>query len=75
MTTPFLGGEDPIFGYRANLELSAYFDSEKLITMALDATADINIVYGTGAYESGIEGFLVYFDFPKNELQYRMRAN
>ncbi len=75
LAAPFLGGEDPIFGHRANIALSEYFDSEKMINMALDVSADISIVYGTGAYESGIEGFLVYFDLPKNELQYRMRAN
>jgi len=75
MVTPYLGGDDPIFGYRANLELSEYFDAEKMATMTVDADADINIVYGTGAYESVVEGLLVYIDLPKNELQYRMRAN
>jgi mannose-6-phosphate isomerase class I len=75
LAAPFLGGEDPIFGYRANIKLSEYFDSEKMNNMALDVSADINIIYGTGASESGIDGLLVYFDLPKNELQYRMRAN
>ena len=75
LAAPFLGGEDPIFGHRANIELSEYFDSEKIINMVLDVSADINIIYGTGSYESGFEGFLVYFDLPKNELKYRMCAN
>jgi len=75
LVEPFLGGDDPIFGHRANVEFSEYFDSVKMTNLALDASADINIVYGTGASESGIAGLLVYFDLPKNELQFRMRAN
>lgn len=75
LIAPFLGGEDPIFGYRANIALSEYFDTESLANMNADANADITIIYGTGASVSGIEGLLVYFDLPKNELQYRMRAN
>lgn len=74
MVEPFLGGDDPIFGFRTTLGLSVYFDSEKIKHIRMDDAADIRIIYGTGASQSGISGFLVYFDLPKNELQYRMQA-
>lgn len=75
LVAPFLGGDDPVFGKRAHIELSEYFDSDKLNAISLDKSADIQIVYGTGAHQSGLNGLLVYFDIPKNELQFRMRAN
>jgi mannose-6-phosphate isomerase class I len=75
LITPFLGGDDPIFGFRTPVEIGDYFVSEKMGHFKLDSEANVNILYGTGASTLGIEGKLVYFDLPKNELQFRMRAN
>jgi len=74
MISPFLGGDDPVFGRIANFTLADYFDNEKINNICSDDKADIKIIYGSGASLSKIEGFLVYFDLPKNELQYRMRS-
>jgi len=75
MISPFLGGEDPIFGKRTNLSLIDYFEPEKLKKIDLEITSDIHIIYGCGSNLAGIQGLLVYFDLPKNELQYRMRSH
>lgn len=74
LVAPYLGGDDPIFGFRTPLQLSEFFDREKLQAIAPDPAAEMNILVGTGAALVGWEGELVYIDIPKNEIQFRARA-
>jgi mannose-6-phosphate isomerase class I len=74
MISPFLGGDDPLFGKRTTLELSDFFDPDSLSAIRPDPMAPMNILYGTGSSLAGWEGCLVYIDLPRNEVQYRARA-
>ncbi len=74
LVTPYLGGDDPLFGSRFPGSLSDFFDSERLAEIARNPQPQRTVVYGCGASLVEREGPLVYVDLPKNELQYRSRA-
>ncbi|WP_234414617.1 class I mannose-6-phosphate isomerase [Muricauda brasiliensis] len=74
MVDPFLGEEESVWGRKCDFSLLDYFDREKLKTVKPNNQSVINIVYGSGASLVDWDCPLVYFDLPKNELQYRMRA-
>ncbi len=74
MVAPFTGGADPLFGTRADLSLSDFFDPDKIHVNLPAETPGIRFIYGSGAALAGVDGCLLYVDLPKNELHYRARA-
>jgi len=74
LTEGSLNGNDPVFGKKYEGELIDFFDPKKLNLIKADSQSAINIIYGTGASLAGWNGFLIYLDVPKNEIQYRMRS-
>lgn len=74
MITPYLGGDDPIFGTRFPGKLADFFDPQKLTSLQPQGEAGLRILYGPGAALAGVDGFVVYLDVPKNEIQFRSRA-
>lgn len=71
---PYLGGEDALFGSRYPGSLADFFDKQALLAIEPSSQADVNILYGCGAALAGWQGYLVYIDLPKNEIQFRSRA-
>lgn len=69
-----LNGNDPVFGKRYTGNLIDFFDKGKLSSLHPDTSADMCIIYGTGAALAQWKGLLIYLDLPKNEIQYRMRG-
>ncbi|MCU7548804.1 ROK family protein [Chitinophagaceae bacterium LB-8] len=69
-----MNGNDPVFGKRYTGNLIDFFDINKLSLLQQDTSADMCILYGTGASLANWDGLLIYLDVPKNEIQYRMRA-
>ncbi len=74
LVSEFTGGDDPLFGTRANLDIMDFYNREsidKLKTKSIDA---FRIIYGPGSSIVDRNAFLVYVDLPKNEVQFRSRA-
>lgn len=74
LVNPYLGEKGSVWGTRCDYELEDFFNKESIHQCQSDADADINIILGPGAALSGWKVPIIYFDLPKNELQYRMRA-
>jgi mannose-6-phosphate isomerase class I len=74
LIAPFLGGDDPLFGRRCTLDLKDFFSFPAGNDAIYGESSGPVIIYGTGAALMSDKGFLVYFDLPKNELQFRSRA-
>ena len=75
MVAPFLGGDDPLFGFRTSLELRDFFDGSKMESVRNMSDFDgMTVIYGPGAFLTGLEGLKLYVDIPKNEIQFRNRA-
>ncbi len=74
LAEPWLGGDDPIFGFRTPLDMADLFYTDALACIKPDPAAQLNILVGEGAALAGWDGLLVYVDIPKNEIQFRARA-
>lgn len=74
LVKPYLGEEGSVWGTRCHHDLIDFFDKGKLRLCRPDSKADINIILGVGASLANWNAPIIYFDLPKNELQYRMRA-
>jgi mannose-6-phosphate isomerase class I len=74
LISPFMGGDDPLFGRRSDLELEDFFDLQEFRHLTPDHEADISLIIGPGASLAGWKGLHAYIDLPKNEIQFRSRA-
>ncbi|MFD0793625.1 class I mannose-6-phosphate isomerase [Mucilaginibacter litoreus] len=72
IVAPYIGTPNSVWGTRAQLTLSDFYNFESIIYP--DDNYDLTIILGVGAAELAPKAHLVYLDLPKNELQLRMRA-
>jgi predicted NBD/HSP70 family sugar kinase/mannose-6-phosphate isomerase class I len=73
LAEPFVGKPGEVWGTRCTLEMADFFDVELFSALRSDEDVSLNIIIGTGAALAAWDD-LVYFDLPKNEIQFRMRA-
>ncbi|MEB0263263.1 MULTISPECIES: class I mannose-6-phosphate isomerase [unclassified Mucilaginibacter] len=73
LIAPYLGGDDPLFGKVYPGDISDFYDTTSIDTLK-PAANKLNIVYSCGAALVNWDSPVVYFDVPKNEIQFRSRA-
>ncbi len=73
MVRPFLGQEGAVWGTKTTLNLADWF-IPGLSDWRPEQGSHITIFAGPGSALSQWDTPVIYFDLPKNELQYRMRA-
>lgn len=74
IVSPFLGGDDPLWGTHFTGELADLFDRTRLAGLAPNSGSASSILYGEGAALAGWDALVLYLDVPKNEIQFRSRA-
>ena len=78
LVAPFLGGNDPVFGFLSGLTLPEFFDANKVSVLreiiAAEKT-DLILVVGCGARLVADGDILVYADLARWEGQLRYRRN
>jgi len=75
LTSPCLGGDDPLFGKRFEGKMIDLFDDQLLASIHSEVGSDCTIFYGCGAGLVDCGGPLLYVDLPKSEVQFRSRAH
>jgi mannose-6-phosphate isomerase class I len=73
LIAPALGGDDPLFGKIYTGQISDFFDQDNLAKLS-PGNGPLTIVYGCGAALVNWHCPTIYFDVPKNEIQFRSRA-
>jgi mannose-6-phosphate isomerase class I len=76
LVAPFLGGEDPVFGFLSELELPRFFDSgqlEHLRQQVAVVSQGLLLIVGCGARLVSEGDILVYADLARWEAQNRFR--
>lgn len=75
LAAPYLGGDDPVFGFLAPLEMDAFLDPGKRNALREQALAvdGVIVLYGPGAAQCAAPDLLVYADMPRWEGQLRQR--
>jgi len=78
LVSPFLGGNDPVFGFLSGLTLPQFFDAQKaefLRGKIAGVKTGLILVIGCGARFLTPGDLLVYADLPRWEAQNRFRRN
>jgi mannose-6-phosphate isomerase class I len=78
LVAPFLGGNDPVFGFLSGLTLPQFFVPEKVshLRAELETTSEgIILILGVGARLIADGDVFVYADLPRWEAQLRFRRN
>ena len=78
LVAPFLGGDDPVFGFLSGLTLPQFFDPERLghyRTEVEQVRAGLVLIVGCGAALVSRGDILVYADLARWEAQLRFRRD
>ena len=78
LVAPFLGGDDPVFGFLSGLTLPQFFDADQLgywREKAERVTEGLVLIVGCGATLLNEPDLLVYADLARWEAQLRFRRN
>ncbi|MDR3688150.1 MAG: class I mannose-6-phosphate isomerase [Fimbriimonas sp.] len=77
LVEPFLGGDDPVFGFLSGLTLPQFFDPERVAAARADVEACTGqvMIVGVGASHIHPGDVLVYADLARWEAQLRFRRS